>query len=331
MASDTPYFSIIIPTRNRPVWFQRALQSVLEQTCTDREILVIVDGSTEACLQKYREAEATYPAVEFHYLVNRPAGHGQSYSMNFGVYASRGEYLCFLDDDDLWTDNTYLESTRENILASEKPVDLHFSNQRAFYSDSVAQTETVWLEDLVSRVNPANKHTNDSYFIDVGTLLGSSGFAHLNCSVYSRELYESIGGMDESIRYENDRDIYIRAIDAAQVILYNTRQISRHNIPDVSKKENMSTIGSDIEKKLYQMRVYDKGICNSDNPVVAKFCRRAKTYELKHAAMILKSKGRYLDAFHYAREALLPGFNLRWLGYTLYLGALSLTRGNPRS
>ncbi len=331
MASEPPFFSVIIPTRNRPVWFQRALQSALDQTFMNREILIVVDGSTDACLEKYRESEALYPGVQFHYLVHRPAGHGQSYSMNAGAMNTFGGYLCFLDDDDFWTDETYLQKAYENIQASAQPVDVHYSNQRALYSDNVVQTQSVWLEDLVPQLDPGWRNCNNSYFVDTDFLLRSAGFAHLNCSIFSREFYESINGMDESIRYENDRDVFIRAVDTAAVMLYNTDYVSQHNIPDVSKKENMSTVGSDIEKKLYQMRVYDKGICFCNHPAVVRFCRRGKTYEQKHAARILARKGCFSDAFYYAREALLTGFNLRWLGYTLYLGFMNLTRPDQQN
>jgi hypothetical protein len=150
-------------------------------------------------------------------------------------------------------------------------------------------------------------------------LLSSIGFAHLNCSVFRREFYLAIGGMDETIRYENDRDIYIRSIDAASTILFSTRFISVHNIPDVTKKNNMSTVSTEIEKKIYQMRVYDKGISFCNNIEMVRFCCKAKMYELKNAALILAREKQYKGAAYYAKAALIDGFNLRWFSYTLYL------------
>ena len=125
--------------------------------------------------------------------------------------------------------------------------------------------------------------------------------------------------MDESIRYENDRDIYIRSIDAARAILFSTRYTSLHNIPDVNAKNNMSTVSSNIQKKLYQLRVYDKGISLCTQQNVIRLCCAGKVYEMKHAATMLAESKKYRSAAHYARSALLNGFNVRWLGYTLYL------------
>jgi len=323
-----PFFSIIISTRDRPELFQIALQSVIAQKFLEKEIIVVVDGSSEQNLARYTELEARYPDTTFLRLVHRPNGHGQSYSMNFGVYNSSGRYLCFLDDDDNWTDDNYLNVLFNNLTAVDCTADVHFSNQRALFANGTFQQENVWLEDLIPLVSPRSKVTAQCYRVDADFLLISNGFAHLNCSVFSRKFYDAIGGMDETIRYENDRDMYLRAIDAASVILFSTRYISLHNIPDVKKRSNMSTVSSQIDKKLYQMRVYDKGISRCSQKNVVRFCARSKVFELKHVAMILAKKKRFTSAAHFAKTALLNGFNLRWLAYTSYLVVLSWFKSN---
>lgn len=322
------FFSVILPTRNRPGLFERALQSVLGQTFQDREIIAVVDGSDARHIQSYRELESRFPAVRFHYLVHRPDGHGQSYSMNFGVDHSGGEYLCFLDDDDYWTDVDYLTRAAASLRASRQPVDMHYVNQHAYYADGARRIENVWLGDLIAQVDGCERIHGDSYVVDCTFMLRSAGFAHLNCSIFRRGFYDAIGGMDEGIRYENDRDVFIRSVDAAQRMLYSTQVVSRHNIPDGSKHENMSTVSSELDKKLYQMRVYDKGICFCEKPEMVDFCRRGKAYELKHVANILVQRGQYRSASHFAREALLASFNLRWLGFSLFIWLRGFTRGN---
>jgi len=328
--AQTPFFTIIIPTRNRPVLFRKALESVLGQNFGNREVIVVIDGSSAPLLAEYDAVEAHYPDVTFHRLAHRVNGHGQSYSMNCGAAMARGRYLCFLDDDDYWIDDDYLEDTYQNITSSNDVVDMHYSNQMAFFADGSRQTRNVWLEDLIPRIGSLPHNRANSFFADAGFLISSGGFAHLNCSVFRREFFHQIEGMDESIRYENDRDVYIRAVDAAATILYSTRFVSRHHIPDVSKRENMSTVSSGIEKKMYQLRVYDKGIANSRHAEVVAACRKGKTWELKHLTAILARQGRFASAAHYAREALINGFNLRWLAYCLYLGGRGFWQGNRR-
>ncbi len=325
-AAQRPFFSITLSTRNRPELFQVALASVADQTFPGKEIIVVVDGSNEDNLRAYRALSEQHPEVRFYFLEHRPNGHGQSYSMNVGAANARGEYLCFLDDDDQWTDERYLENVHANIEASAIPVDMHYANQRAVFADGRPQTKHVWLEDLIPQVKSQAHNHGDSYAVDADFLFFSDGFAHLNCSIFRRDFYERIGGMDESIRYENDRDVYIRAVDAADRILFSTGYISLHNIPDVAKRTNMSTMASAIDKKLYQMRVYDKGIALAQKKATVNHCRRGKIYELKHTTAILARQNRYRPALHYAREALFSGFTLRWLAFTVYLSVQAMFR-----
>jgi len=314
-----PFFSIIISTRNRPELFLTALRSVREQSFCEKEIIIVVDGSTPSNLAQYQELAQQFDDVRFFELPHRPMGHGQSYAMNYGVSKASGQYLCFLDDDDQWTDSSYLTRLFDNLAASENPVDVHYSQQQAVYANGVTRNESLWIGDLIPMLLAENKNQSDSYFVDVTFLLSSAGYAHLNCSVFRREFYLTIGGMDETIRYENDRDMYIRSIDAARTILLSTCYISLHNIPDLAKKSNMSTVTTEIEKKIYQMRVFDKGISLSKNIQVVRFCCKAKMHELKNAAIILAREKQYTGAAHYAKAALIDGFNLRWFAYTLYL------------
>lgn len=300
----------------------------MEQSFTQKEILVVVDGSSDANLALYAELEKQYLNVKFLNLVHRPNGHGSSYTMNFGAQHSSGRYLCFLDDDDHWTDEHYLEYVAGNISVAKEPVDVHYSNQRAVDSKGIMQTQDLWLSELIPGATQREKNSEDCYRVDTTFLLSCGGFAHLNCSIFERNFYQSLGGMDESIRYENDRDIFIRSIDVASVILFSTRFTALHNIPDAHAKRNMSTVQSSIQKKLFQMRVYDKGISLCKKDEVVRFCCRGKTYELKHLATLLAQSNRHRSAALYARTALISGFNLRWLAYTLYLTMQSWLKPN---
>ncbi len=316
-ANEQIFFSIIIPTRNRPELFHLALKSVYEQSFPHKEIIIVNDGSTESYLAAYKDLENQYPDIHFHYLIHRPNGHGQSYSMNYGADQAKGQYLCFLDDDDYWIDNNYLQKAHDNISSYKKPVDVHYSNQKAYFSNGDQQTNNVWVEDLIQTApSKANKH-NDIFSVDTSFLLTSGGFAHLNCSIFRKDFYHTIKGMDEGIRYECDRDIYIKSIDTAETILYNPDFISRHHIPNPKKADNMSTMVSVYEKKLLQLNVYNKGILFSKRQVVIQNCKLGKGYQLKHITEALYNAGRYKEAFYYAREALGALPTVKWLIYTL--------------
>lgn len=324
---DRPMFSVVIPTRNRSALFQAAVESVLQQDCTDFEVVVIDDGSTgdeQARYEALAQAWQSRP-VAFHKLVYRPKGHGPAYSRNFGAARSVGRFLCFLDDDDLWVDPGHLSRCRDSLAARDWGVDLYFTDQRAVYPDGRPHEGRLWISGMDKRCRgPADALGNRS--VDADTLLQVTGFAHLNCSIYRREFYDAIGGMDETLRYENDRDVYLRAIDAAASMLYNPAVIAQHHIPDATRADNVSTAVNRLEKTLFQLRIFDKALIAARQPAVRSFARRSKGYTLKHIARALALAGRHREAAYYMREALLVSFTIKWLAYTA-LGTMRAALG----
>ena len=118
-------FSVIIPTRNRASLFAVALQSVLDQRFREFEVIAVDDGSSEEHAACYRDAVAAVAdKVRLLTLVRTQRGHGQAYALNFGTAHAQGDYCCFLDDDDQWTDPEHLSRTAATILACAEPVDL---------------------------------------------------------------------------------------------------------------------------------------------------------------------------------------------------------------
>jgi glycosyltransferase involved in cell wall biosynthesis len=92
--------SVVIPTRNRPEMLGAAIDSVLAQTFTDYEIVVVINGPDNAATPKTSEiATATGCRIV------RVERAGIAVALNAGIAAARGEWIAFLDDDDLWEPN----------------------------------------------------------------------------------------------------------------------------------------------------------------------------------------------------------------------------------
>lgn len=92
-----PRLSVVIPTFNRAHVLGRAIESVLGQTYHDLELIVVDDGSvddTEAIVGKITDTRLRY--------VRQPKNRGVSAARNRGIEEARGEWLAFLDSDDLW-------------------------------------------------------------------------------------------------------------------------------------------------------------------------------------------------------------------------------------
>jgi glycosyltransferase involved in cell wall biosynthesis len=107
-----PFFSVIITTYNRAALLKRALNSLLAQTETDWEAIIIDDGSTdqtefEVCA--YRSRQIKY---------FRQESHGASEAKNRGMYLSRGKFITFLDSDDEYHP-THLESRKQILINNQ--------------------------------------------------------------------------------------------------------------------------------------------------------------------------------------------------------------------
>ena len=107
-----------------------------------------------------------------------------------------------------------------------------------------------------------------SYRITVDELLSSERFCHLNTLIVSRQLFADLGGFDESIRWEEDRDLFWRLLDRANGLIYSPLFVSRHNVPDKTAAANASTILSELERRVQQLRVFDKACLFASHPAI---------------------------------------------------------------
>ncbi len=321
-------FSILIATRNRPVLVRRAVESVMRQDFANWEIVLVNDGSDEVHLPFLAALAAELgPRGQYRDLLRRARGHGQSYAQNEGAAMARGEYLCFLDDDDEWIDDRHLSRLARMIDGQSVPPDLLLANQEAC-RDGVPVGRAVWLEDLPARaMPPLRADATGAFPVTPAQLLCATGFGHLNAMTIRRGHFERIGGFDEGLRYECDRDFYLRAIDQADAILYVQDVIARHHIPDPAAKGSMSTIVGDLEKRVFQLRVLDKAGLFCRQEAVRAHARLHKAYTLKRVATEASAMGAHRTAANYALQAAGAGFTVRWAGYTLWLVLRALMRG----
>jgi glycosyltransferase involved in cell wall biosynthesis len=98
-------FSVIIPLYNKAPYVKKAIESVLEQTWRDFELVVVDDGSSD---DSYAIAESVLKECTIPYQLIHQKNTGVSTARNNGVATSHGDFLCFLDADDWWMP-TFLE------------------------------------------------------------------------------------------------------------------------------------------------------------------------------------------------------------------------------
>lgn len=323
-------FSVIIPSRNRPSLLRAALASVTAQSCDSVEIIVVDDGSDERHLGDYRAVvgESGKP-VNFHSLPRRPLGHGPGYTRNFAAARADGDYLCFLDDDDSWIDASYLNRVGA-AFETNPQADLHLSNQAAF-AGAARLSGPIWIEELEDILkSEGTLEGQDGYAVTIRQLLLCTGFAHLNTIVVRHSLFDEAGGFDTELRWEEDRDLYLRLIDRSEMILYSPHFVARHNVPDPTQRTNASTASSEMERRVFQLRVFDKASTLARHRQIRSYATRQKAYTLKHLAENLVKHREYEKAIYYARAAWKIAPTMRWTAYTIWLALMAgSARGKP--
>ncbi len=329
-ASDAFDVSVVLATRNRGRLLARALASVTAQRPLRVQALVVDDGSRpeEAALvdAAVHGAVAAGAAATVLRLPARAAGHGPSFARNSGAALATGRLLAFLDDDDEWTEPLHLQRCAASLSAAPDAAELLLGDQRAVRPDGTEHPGPLWLRGLELRLRtpPDAQGAREA---NVDSLLAAGGLCHLNTVVMPRRFFQALGGFDERLRYEEDRDLLLRAMDAAQRVLYQPAPVGIHHIPDRSRSDNVTTAMSEHDKRLAQLLLLDKALLCSRHPACRRHARQAKGMVLKHLAVQLAQARRPRDAQAYRVQALGLDFSLKWLAYTA-LGALR-TIGAP--
>lgn len=330
--SEGPRFSVVMPTRDRPALFESALNSVAAQDCGEHEIVVVDDGSSPEHLEAYlatldRFKSSLGDRLRHFLLPRRARGHGSSYAMNHGATQARGEYLCFLDDDDIWIDRGHL-SRAERVLrqaaAAGSPVDAYMGNQEAVRAGR-RLAQSIWLESLQAELRSRGRQADalGAYRVTPNDLLLADGFCHFNCLIVRRAFFATIGGLDENIRWENDRELFLRVLDAADHIVHHPAVMSRHHVPDPEQGGSITTQLKQVERRLWQLRVMDKCTLTLQSPTLRAYARVHRGYALKRLAELMARQGDWYAASLYAREGLAVLPTVRW---ALYVALCHLRR-----
>ncbi len=119
--SNTPFFSIIIPTYNRAHMLPASIRSILNQKFQNFEAIIIDDGSTDNTSEVVNNISDK--RIRYIYQTNQE----RSAARNNGIKNAKGEYICFLDSDDLFVEN-HLQVLFDYIILNNHPMELIFTN-----------------------------------------------------------------------------------------------------------------------------------------------------------------------------------------------------------
>jgi len=129
MAITTPQISVIIPIYNNALYIQEAITSVLSQGIEKLEIIVIDDGSTDNFEEKIKGFND--PRIRLIKQINS----GASAARNNGIRHANGEYIAFLDADDIWAPNKL--KLQLEVLINRADVNMVYGQVKEFYDISI--------------------------------------------------------------------------------------------------------------------------------------------------------------------------------------------------
>jgi glycosyltransferase involved in cell wall biosynthesis len=310
--------SVIVPTRNRAESLVRTLAGVRAQSHGDVQLIVVDDGSSaEQSALNEQLVRSTSGSSCIRLQPTDPCGSGPSRARNAGIAAATGELIAFCDDDDHWCDPGWLE-TAVAAFAADPALGVFFGNQEAVAFG--ATQYATWQPKLDSAVVARSVEAGAVAAVSKAECFVSAGdFAHMNACVFRKTLLDAIGGFNADVRYCEDLDLYVRAVDRAGAVYYLRRTVAIHNVPDRSRHDNASTRLDERAKSLALHLIARRlaGACVS--LAAADYCTRLGAQACRTLARDAAARSRGAEAITWARLAGTWRATVGWTVYTCFL------------
>ena len=226
--SDAPAVSVVITTFNRQELLPRAVRSVLSQTYTDFELIIVDDHSTDSTGSVVRDFED--PRIRY---VRLEKNSGLSASRNTGIHIARGQYVAFLDDDDEWKPE---KLEKQVALANESPPEYGVFHCGADKVDAMGQ--------LIGQSFPSGRGNVREDLVQRNLVTISSTY------LFRNDALDRIGGFDENLASHVDYDIWMKIAQAELHSDYVDESLV------ILRYDNRTQMTSDVRPRIEATQVY---------------------------------------------------------------------------
>ncbi|MCX9085637.1 MAG: glycosyltransferase [Candidatus Methanoperedens sp.] len=189
MSDEKPTISVIIPTYDRANLVGRSIQSVLNQTYRDLELIIVDDASkdnTEDVIKSFNDERIKY--------IRHEKNKGGSAARNTGINLAKGGFLAFLDSDDEWFPEKL-----------EKQMNVF---QNALSNVGVVYTGYYWIGNNVKTYTPPDRIIQKDGNIQEALL--KENFITTSAALVKKECFEKLGSFDEKFPALQDWELFIR-------------------------------------------------------------------------------------------------------------------------
>jgi glycosyltransferase involved in cell wall biosynthesis len=203
----------IIPLYNGEQWIEQSVASVLAQTLSPDEFIIVDDGSTDDGPAIVEKLAQSHPIT-----LLRKANGGQSSARNFGVWNSKSALIALLDQDDIWYPS-HLKELAEPFRDSRN------SRLGWVYSDfdEVDATGLMMTKQLVGKLAEHPKRS-------ILRCLSENMLITPGCALIRRAAFEAVGGFDIRLSGYEDDDLFLRLFRAGYDNIFIERALSQWRI-----------------------------------------------------------------------------------------------------
>ena len=225
-----PFFSIIIPLFNKENFIENTLKSVLDQSFSDFEVLIVNDGSTDKSEEKVLKFKDN--RIQYFYKENS----GVSAARNFGIEKAQSNYITFIDADDYWYPN-FLQEMFENSN--------RFPELQVFSAAIEVETSKKIIPSSYSIIKTADCEIVNYFDASLKeTVICTS------CAVFHKSVFEKIDFFDTQLKSGEDTDLWIR-IGLNYQILFSWKILARYVYDAQSLTKNHKTTINSVHFSKY--------------------------------------------------------------------------------
>lgn len=303
----TPLVTVIIPAYKVATFIKATLGSVLSQTVSNSEIIVINDGSPDT-------AELEQEIAPYTHLITyiRQPNKGAGAARNAGLRVARGEFVAFLDGDDLWLPNFLEEQLR--LVNSEGGYDLVYADAGNLVGNTLVRSTNM-------NANPSDGPVTPESLIAGKCVVITSSVVARRCLILE------VGLFDENFPNSQDFDLWLRLAKHGARITYQKKVLVHRRIYEASLS------GNPIKSFEGEISVLEK-TKRRDDLTEGEASAIVRTIELRRATIeVIKGKQRLsagefesaLTAFRNANRRL-QSWKLRLVMFSLRVAPRLLQR-----
>jgi len=229
MLPSAPLVSVIITTYKRPEYLRRSLSSVLSQTYSNIEVIIINDDPSVFYTSSQRGIWSD-SRVQY---INHSSNMGVSSARNSGLEVSKGDYICFLDDDDIWLPSKV--DTQLNILAP--------TNERIGFSYCWSYI----LDSAHNNISSLSPRLQGNIF---DQMLLRQCIPNISTIMIKASVLNLVSGFEVDLKRGNDSDFlrklsyYFHVIPTEQYLVYYNDSNLHHRITNNTRSGLSNSIAS---------------------------------------------------------------------------------------